>query len=143
MQNPFLAFYQRWPWFAHQTPLCNLWTFHQRHSRRFIVFVFGWKSVGDIETFSSFVFLHFFNHRKGIQTLDKFCGACPKCRLGCVLISSPNLTWCSPQVLHLRRSDTAHTFKSLVWQGNGILIANSWWAVLGALDTYLHYTTPQ
>lgn len=26
VQNPFLAFYQRWPWFAHQTPLINLWT---------------------------------------------------------------------------------------------------------------------
>lgn len=26
VQNPFLAFYQRWPWFAHYTPLLNLWT---------------------------------------------------------------------------------------------------------------------
>ena len=26
VQNPFLAFYQRWPWFAHKTPLINLWT---------------------------------------------------------------------------------------------------------------------
>lgn len=25
VQNPFLAFYQRWPWFAHHTPLLNLW----------------------------------------------------------------------------------------------------------------------
>lgn len=25
VQNPFLAFYQRWPWFAHKTPLYNLW----------------------------------------------------------------------------------------------------------------------
>lgn len=25
VQNPFLAFYQRWPWFAHYTPLLNLW----------------------------------------------------------------------------------------------------------------------
>ena len=38
VQNPFLAFYQRWPWFAHNTPLLNLWTHTQRHSGRFIVF---------------------------------------------------------------------------------------------------------
>lgn len=25
VQNPFLAFYQRWPWTAHQTPLLNIW----------------------------------------------------------------------------------------------------------------------
>ena len=24
-QNPFLAFYQRWPWLAQNTPLLNLW----------------------------------------------------------------------------------------------------------------------
>lgn len=27
-QNPFLAFYQRWPWFAQHTPLLNLWNPH-------------------------------------------------------------------------------------------------------------------
>ena len=25
VQNPFLAFYQRWPWAAHTTPLLNIW----------------------------------------------------------------------------------------------------------------------
>lgn len=40
-QNPFLAFYQRWPWLAQHTPLLNLWNPHVRHSRRFYCFVFG------------------------------------------------------------------------------------------------------
>lgn len=33
VQNPFLAFYQRWPWFAHYTPLLNLWNNLLQHSR--------------------------------------------------------------------------------------------------------------
>lgn len=24
-QNPFLAFYQRWPWYTQHTPFINLW----------------------------------------------------------------------------------------------------------------------
>lgn len=41
VQNPFLAFYQRWPWFAHYTPLLNLWNILLRHSRRiFLGFFF-------------------------------------------------------------------------------------------------------
>lgn len=47
VQNPFLAFYQRWPWFAHNTPLLNLWTHTQRHSGRFIVF-FLLRSIPDV-----------------------------------------------------------------------------------------------
>lgn len=43
VQNPFLAFYQRWPWFAHYTPLLNLWKILLRHSRRMFLgfFFFG------------------------------------------------------------------------------------------------------
>lgn len=39
-QNPFLAFYQRWPWFAHNTPLLNLWNNLLRHSRRIFFWIF-------------------------------------------------------------------------------------------------------
>lgn len=57
-QNPFLAFYQRWPWFAQHTPLLNLWKLSRRHSRRFYCFCFwlvGFLAVA----FSYFAFFCF------------------------------------------------------------------------------------
>lgn len=54
VQNPFLAFYQRWPWFAHYTPLLNLWNFLLRHSRRiFLDFLFLQVSLSLLELAAS------------------------------------------------------------------------------------------